>query len=51
MKLNQIDIVTFFPEHEFPRDMSTAPFEIGGLDYKSMGLGPDGPEPFGGEAA
>jgi hypothetical protein len=43
--------VTFFPEYEFPQDISTLPAEIGGLDYESMGFGPDGPDGFDGWAA
>jgi hypothetical protein len=38
MRLNQINIVTVFPEDEFPLDISTAPVEIGGLDYEVMGF-------------
>jgi hypothetical protein len=51
MILNEINIITVFPEDEFPFDISTYPVELGRLDYESMGFTPDGPDDFGGCAA
>ena len=49
--MTEINIVTFFPEHEFPHDISTFPVELGGIDFDQLGFTPDDPDGFDGWAA